>query len=270
MFDALRRHWPEYLMEAALLGLFMISACVFATLLEYPGSPVHQSIADPLLRRILMGIAMGLTAIALIFSPWGKQSGAHINPSITMSFLRLGKVNPWDALFYVGSQFLGAVAGVLLAVAVFGALLAHSSVNYVATAPGSGGPAVAFIAEFVISLILMFVVLIVSNTPNLARFTGLFAGALVAAYIAMEAPHSGMSMNPARSFGSAVPRQLWEFLWIYFTAPPMGMLLAAEVYLRLRGAHRVICAKLHHHNDKRCIFHCGYQMQPPSPEVTSA
>jgi aquaporin Z len=263
MVDAIRRHWPEYLMEAALLGLFMISACAFATILENPGSPVHQSIADPFLRRILMGIAMGLTAIALIFSPWGKQSGAHINPSITMSFLRLGKVNPWDALFYVGSQFLGAVAGVLLAAAVLGALLAHSSVNYIATVPGSGGPTVAFVAELVISFILMFVVLIVSNTPNLARFTGLFAGALVAAYIAVEAPHSGMSMNPARPFGSAVPPQLWKFLWIYFTAPPLGMLLAAEVYVRLKGVQKVICAKLHHHNDKRCIFlHCGYKMQP--------
>ena len=141
MVDAIRRHWPEYLIEGGLLGLFMISACAFATILEYPGSPVHQLIADPLLPRIFMGIAMGLSAIALIFSPWGKQSGAHINLSITMSFLRLGKVNPWDALFYVGSQFLGAVAGVLLAAAVLAALLAHSSVNYVATVPGSGGPA---------------------------------------------------------------------------------------------------------------------------------
>ena len=141
MLDALRHHWPEYLMEAAGLGIFMILAGVFGTILEYPGSPIRQAIADPLLRRSLMGIAMGLTAIGIIYSPWGKQSGAHINPSVTLTFFRLGKVEPWDALFYVGSQFLGAVAGVLLAAAVLGVLLAHSSVNYVATVPGSGGPA---------------------------------------------------------------------------------------------------------------------------------
>ncbi len=246
-------------MEAAGLGMFMISACVFATILEYPGSPVHQAVPDSFLRRIVMGIVMGLTAIGIIFSPWGKQSGAHINPSITVSFLRLGKIEPWDALFYVGAQFLGAIGGVLLVVTIVGVLVAHPSVNYVVTQPGTAGPAIAFLAEFVISFALMAVVLIVSNTPTLARYTGLFAGALVATYITVEAPLSGMSMNPARSFGSAVPPQLWQSLWIYFTAPPLGMLLAAEVYVRLRGAHRVICAKLHHHNDKRCIFHCGYR-----------
>ena len=262
MLDALRRHWPEYLMEAAGLGIFMISACVFAALLEHPGSPVHKSISDPLLRRFLMGIAMGLTAIGIIFSPWGKQSGAHINPSITVTFFRLGKIAPWDAFFYIVAQFVGAMAGVLLMGAIVRTLVAHPSVNYVATVPGAGGPAIAFIAELVISFILMSAVLIVSNTERLARYTGLFAGVLVATYISIEAPLSGMSMNPARSLGSAVIPQLWKFLWIYFTAPPLGMLLAAEVYLRLRGAHRVICAKLHHHNDKRCIFlRCGYKMQ---------
>lgn len=262
MFDALKRHWPEYLMEAAGLGIFMISACVFAILLEYPGSPVHQAISDPVFRRILMGAAMGLTAIGIIFSPWGKQSGAHINPAITLTFFRLGKIAPWDALFYVVAQFVGALIGVLLMAGTVRAVVAHPSVNYVATVPGTGGPAIAFIAEFVISFILMSVVLIVSNTQQLARYTGLFAGVLVATYITVEAPLSGMSMNPARSLGSAVFPQLWQFLWIYFTAPPLGMLLAAEVYLQLRGAHRVICAKLHHHNDKRCIFlHCGYKMR---------
>ena len=248
-------------MEAAGLGIFMISACAFATLLEYPGSPVHQGLPNPFLRRTLMGIAMGLTAIGIIFSPWGKQSGAHINPAITVTFFRLGKIEPWDAFFYVGAQFLGGVAGVLLATAVLGALLAHPSVNFVATLPGPGGAGIAFLAEFVISFGLMLVVLIASNTPNLARYTGLFAGVLVATYITVEAPHSGMSMNPARSFGSALPPQLWQFLWIYFTAPPLGMLLAAELYIRARGIQQVICAKLHHHNDKRCIFHCGYKTQ---------
>jgi hypothetical protein len=46
---------------------------------------------------------------------------------------------------------------------------------------------------------------------------------------------------------------------VYFTAPPLGMLLAAQVYLWLRGTHAVFCAKLHHDNDKRCIFRCNYK-----------
>src|SRR6516162_4081972 len=84
MIHALRTHWPEYLMEAAGLGLFMVSAGLFGTLLEYPQSPVHRAIADPFLRRTLMGVAMGLTAVGIIYSPWGKQSGAHINPATTL------------------------------------------------------------------------------------------------------------------------------------------------------------------------------------------
>ncbi len=256
MIDALTRHWPEYLMEAAGLGIFMISACVFVAILEHPASPVRQAISDPLLRRMLIGLAMGLTAIGIIYSPWGKQSGAHINPSVTLSFLRLGKVKVWDALFYTIAQFAGAIAGVLAAGMALGASIAHPSVNYATTVPGSAGLGVAFVAEFFISFGLMTAVLVVSNTHRLARFTGLFAGVLVATYITLEAPLSGMSMNPARTLGSALPAHDWTALWIYFTAPPLGMLLAAEAYLRVQGAQRIFCAKLHHQNTKRCIF-CG-------------
>ena len=193
MLDALKRHWPEYLMEAAGLGLFMISAAVFATVLEYPGSPLHKAIPDPLVRRALMGLAMGLTAIGIIYSPWGQQSGSHLNPAVTFTFFRLGKIEPPDALFYIMAQFAGGIAGVLLAQAALGMLIAHPSVNYVVTVPGLAGPTVAFLAEVIISLGLMLVVLIASNTRNLARFTGLFAGLLVATYITVEAPLSGMT-----------------------------------------------------------------------------
>jgi aquaporin Z len=114
MKQALRAHWPEYLMEAVGLMLFMISAGSFGTLLEYPESPVHQAIAAPFVRRSLMGLAMGLTAIALIYSPWGKQSGAHLNPATTLTFWRLGKVARWDACFYILAQFVGGLMGVLI------------------------------------------------------------------------------------------------------------------------------------------------------------
>ena len=258
MLDALRRHWPEYLMEAASLGTFMLSACVFATILEHPASPVRETLPDPLLRRALIGVAMGLTAVVLIYSPWGKQSGAHLNPSVTLSFFRLGKIEPWDALFYVLAQFGGGLMGVLLSALVVGNSLSDSSVRYAVTVPGGAGPGVAFMAELAISFVLMLVVLMVSNAGRLARFTGLFAGVLVATYITFEAPLSGMSMNPARTLGSALPAHTWTALWVYFTAPPLGMLLAAEVYLRLRGARAVLCAKLYHTQRTRCIFRCGY------------
>ncbi len=258
MLDSLKRHWPEYLMEAAGLGIFMISACLFVALLEYPDSPVHRVLADSTLRRVLIGIAMGLTAVGIVYSPWGKQSGAHLNPSFTLTFLRLGKVEGKDAMFYVIAQFIGGAAGVWLTAKVVGIPISHPSVNYVATVPGTFGPAVAFWAEFIISFLMMTVVLRVSNHPQLARYTGLFAGALVAIYIGFEAPLSGMSMNPARTLGSAFFSKVWTGLWIYFTAPPLGMLFAAEVYLTEKGKAGINCAKLHHQNNKRCIF-CEYR-----------
>ena len=258
MLDAIKKHWIEYLIEAGGLSVFMISACTFGALLEHPSSPVRQAIADSFTRRVLMGMAMGLTAIAIVYSPWGKRSGAHLNPAVTLTFFRLGKVEKPDALFYVLAQFVGGVAGVLIASALLSSVLSHPAVNYVATLPGASGLAVAFGAEVVITFLLMFTVLTISNRAKWARFTGLFAGALVATYIAFEAPLSGMSMNPARTLGSALSGNIWTALWIYFTAPPLGMLLAAEAYLRLPGAHRVFCAKLHHHNDKRCIFRCNF------------
>jgi aquaporin Z len=253
---AVRAHWPEYLMEAGELALFMIAACLVVAALEHPGSPLGRLLPNPLVRRVLTGIAMGLTAIAIVYSPWGKQSGAHFNPSVTLIFWRLGKVATWDAALYVLAQFAGGIAGVLLAATLLRGWIAHPAVNYVATLPGAGGASAAFVAELVISFGLMTVVLTVSNTPRLARYTGLFCGAVVALYISTEAPLSGMSMNPARSFGPALVGQMWMGLWVYFTAPPLGMLAAAETYVHFRGPQGVDCAKLHHQNDKRCIF-CG-------------
>src|SRR5438876_948134 len=169
MIRTLRDHWPEYLCEAAELGLFMISAGLFTILLWHPNSPIPNMIPSETVRRMLTGIAMGSTAIAFV---------------------------------------------------------------------------------------LMSVVLRVSNTPHIARYTGLFAGALVATYITLEAPFSGMSMNPARTFGSAFVGHLWTGLWIYFTAPVLAMQLAAMLYLHSKGV--VYCAKYHHYNRHRCIFNCRF------------
>lgn len=258
MWTALRAHWPEYLMEAALLGGFMISACAFAALLYHPGSPVAAQVPDAFARGALMGLAMGGTAVALVYSPWGKQSGAHMNPAMTLNFWRLGKIAPWDAAFYVAAQCGGGIAGVLAIRLLLGPAIADPSVNYVLTLPGAYGEAAAFFAEIAISGLMMLMVLTTANTPRLAPYTGWFAGLLVCLYIMFEAPLSGMSINPARSLGSAAAANQWTAFWIYVVAPPLGMYLATIVYGRVRGLHTVMCAKLHHQNEKRCIF-CEYQ-----------
>jgi aquaporin Z len=269
--NVLRRHYPEYLMEAAGLGCFMIVASSVTIILVHPASLVHQALVqggltDPLWRRLITGVAMGLTAIAIIYSPWGKQSGAHLNPVVTLTFFRLGKVKPVDAFFYILSQFSGGVLGLGLAAAILSRPfvklpegLAHPSISYIVTRPGAGGAGAAFLGELIISFGMMMMVLVVSNTPKLARLTGLFAGILIATYITLEAPLSGMSMNPARTLASAISAHNWTAIWVYFTAPPLGMLSASEVYIRWAGRQAVRCAKLNHHNNRRCIFRCGYR-----------
>lgn len=255
MIKALRLHWPEYLMEAAALAAFMVSACVFGALLWHPASPLRGVVADGLPRRGLMGLAMALTAVGIIYSPWGQQSGAHMNPAVTLTFLRLGKVAPWDAAWYVLAQFAGGLLGVFAAKAALGQALAHPAVNYVVTRPGVLGAQVAFLAELGIAFVMMATILVVSNS-SAERYTGLCAAALVAAFIIFEEPLSGMSLNPARTLGSAVPAMSFSALWVYFTAPPAGMLLAAQAFTSLGRARAVHCAKLHHENRRRCIF-CG-------------
>ncbi len=225
---ALRAHYPLYLAEAAELGAFMLSACFFTVLLFNPASTPIQ---NPWFARACMGTAMGLTAIAIIKSPLGRASGAHFNPAITLTFLRLGKIGAWDALFYIASQFLGGIAGVAFAGLLLGPRLA--AVHYAVTVPGLGGTPAALVAEIFMAALLMAVVLYTSSRPRLARYTTWFVGLLISLYILFLAPVSGFSINPARTLASALFAHTYTALWIYFTAPPLGMLLSAELFLQL-------------------------------------
>jgi aquaporin Z len=240
-------------MEALGLGLFMVSAGVFGTLFEYPSSAVRQAIPDALVRRALMGLSMGATAIALIYSPWGRRSGAHINPATTLTFFRLGRVSRRDAGAYVAAQVAGGLAGVVLVGALLGGAFLDPPVGALATVPGGAGVLVAFAAELAISFVLMLVVLTLGGT-RLAPYTGFVVGAMVCVYITFEAPLSGMSMNPARTLASAILAANYHGVWIYFTAPLVGMLLASEAHVRVTRRDRGGCAKLYH--ALPCIF-CG-------------
>ena len=163
-------------------------------------------------------------------------------------------MRPWDAFFYISSQFIGGLAGVLLLQVILRGSFTRPPVSYAATLPGPNGPTTAFLAEGLISFVMMSTILVVSNTKMLAKYTGLFAGLLVFAFITIEAPLSGMSMNPARTLSSALPAGAWQDLWIYFTAPVLGMLVAADVIRLVRGSAGVSCAKLNHETPRRCIF----------------
>jgi aquaporin Z len=254
--STVRGNWRIYAMDGALLGVFMISACVSCAIVEHPSSPVRQAISSDLLRRMLIGIAMGLTAICLIYSRWGRRSGAFMNPAMVISFVRLGRLNAIDAAGYIVAQFVGAAAGVIVSSALLGMWVRNPSVNYVVTVPGSYGLAAAWVGEFLIAALMIGMVMAVNKVPKLAPYTGCFAAALVALYITFEAPLSGMSLNPARTFGSAVVANVWTGWWIYLTAPVVGMCFGIELHRRFTANHVRLCGKLNHSRQVACFVRC--------------
>lgn len=250
-----KAHLPEYASEALALALFMVSACGFSVLLFHPLSPVPEAIPSGLARRGLMGLAMALTFLGNVYSPWGRRSGTHMNPAVTLTFWRLGKVARSDVFGYIAGQFIGGLAGTGLAALLFMPWVADQSVNYAVTVP-NGSVALALLAEIAMAALLMFTVRAVSSHPRVTDFTGVFAAALVATYITFESPLSGMSLNPARTVGSAAFANVWTAWWIYFLAPTAGMALGALLHRRL--STRDACAKLMHDSRYRCIF-CQHQ-----------
>ena len=226
---------------------------------------MHRAIDSPVLRRVALGALMVMVTAAIVYSPWGKRSGAHITPAVIWAFFRLGKIAPRDAVFYYTiAQFIGAVFVPTLLLLVLRQHFTHPDVHYAATQPGPMGVWPAFWGEFVITFILMMVLLIAVNSQRLEKFAGLLASLLVGSFIVVESPISGMSMNPARSVGSDFVRQAWPAIWLYFVAPVAVALLAAEVYCRFCTGRADSCIKLVHRHDRPCIF-CNYHQGATYP-----
>lgn len=209
----------------------MVSAGLFATLIDHPQLPVRHHIPSDLLRRFIIGISMGLTAFLIINSPFGKKSGAHINPSVTIVQYRLGNINANDAIFYIIFQMIGAAIGVLFIYLVMPHYFSSEPIDYIVTKPYAPSITTTFIAEFIISFILITVVLYSNTNKKLSAYTATFVAILITLFITFEAPFSGMSMNPARTFGSAIIANQWPSFWLYCLAPPLGM-ICGELFVR--------------------------------------
>ena len=201
-----------------------------------------------------------MLAALLTYSRWGRQSGAHFNPATTLTFFLLGKVRPWDALFYVLFQTLGAAAGLAAAALVFGHVLRSPRVEWLATYPTGMRAALPFAAEFLALFAVMSLILATGrhhagrplHRPCVAAAATFLLG------LFDVSASAGFSLNPARSLVSAVPSGHWDGFWIYLVAPPAGMALAAFVNRRVIPLPPMLCAKLVHDSGTRCI-HCGFR-----------
>ncbi len=219
-------------MEAlSLFGFVFIAACM-VMLLEYPGSPVMKTglVYHPAWRRIILGVVMGIY-IALTTLWAGKKSGAHANPVVTWAFFRLRRISPADTCAYIAAQFAGAVAAVLLLRLLFYKYFSDPNIDYTHAKPQAPHSLMqGFVAEFIITFIFVAALLFGSSAKKLDKYMGTVMGIILALFIIVELPFSSMSMNPARSFSGALAAGKWTEIWIYFTAPILGMLLASEAF----------------------------------------
>ncbi|GAA3979364.1 aquaporin [Hymenobacter antarcticus] len=244
MLLTLRRHWRHYLTEAAGLAVFVAVSGGAAVVFHHPVSAVARALGPQWVQRIGLGVVMGALVAALSYSPWGRRSGAHLNPAVTLGFWQLGHVQTVDALWYGLAQFSGALAASAAMARLLGPWFGHSLIHYNTTRPLAGphGWAVALVAETVISALLMLALLVALHSARLKKWAGALVGALLAVFIVVEAPLSGMSLNPARTLGTAVAAGQAPALWLYFVGPLVGMWGTAWGYGRYRR-HRYPAAR---------------------------
>jgi len=250
-------HWPEYGAELAgtAWNVFVgLSAVVFNMA---PGMPGGRFIPNASLRLLVTGLIFAGSGSLYTISPWGRLSGAHLNPSVTLAFWARGKVRSHDVLGYLAAQFLGGALGAWLLALVW---RGHAvDVGNGRTLPGVGWTTgETFVTEFAMTFSYVLAILCFVSRPRLMHWTPLMNWFVVAGLVWLAAPISGTSLNPARSFGPALVAGQWRDQWIYALAPPLGALLAAGVFPLLAVGGKVLTAKLFHSAHYRSIFKHPY------------
>jgi aquaporin Z len=240
IWNSFRKNRAHYLQEAIGLGIFMISACFFSAMLEGKDSAIHMAIPNGMIRLLTMGLLMGITALFIFYSPLTAPSGSHINPAVTLVFLRLGKICPWDAFFYMLFQLTGGLVAVYLMSSLLGHALTDQPVNYATTVPGRPGIIAAALMEGAIAFVMITMVLFTSDSERFKKNTRIIAGCLVCCNVIFAGPVSGFGMNPARTLASAIPAHTYTSLWIYLLMPFAGMLGATEFFLFVKNKQRHI------------------------------
>lgn len=212
-------------MAAEVFGTFALVFCG-------TGAIVINDQSGGTITHVGVALTFGLIVLSMIYAI-GDVSGCHLNPAVTFGFFIANRFERRKVFPYIVSQCLGAtLASITLR------LMFPTQETLGATTP-AGNAIQAFVLEFILTLILMFVILSVSTG---SKEKGVLAGVAVGSVIALEAlfagPISGASMNPARSLAPAFVSMRLDSLWIYLTAPVLGACAGVLVF---RCVHESDC-----------------------------
>ncbi len=230
---SLKPQWRRYAAELAGTAILVFFG-VGAVALDFAASsPVPHLIPAAWLRRLLPGALFGSAGALVAVSPLGRSSGAHLNPAISFAFWLQAKLGGSDLAGYVAAQCAGALLGISALVSIFS--LPLSQINDGATLPDPRLPIwVAFLGEVGATWVLVAAIFFMLGHRRTMVYTPLAVVLTVAVLVCLEAPLSGTSMNPARTFGPDLVRASFGWLWLYCIAPLLGAGLAVLSF-RLPG-----------------------------------
>ena len=242
-----RLHPALYVAEFIGTALLVLVGVSVVILMFGQGSPGARMIPSEGWRLFLTGGLFGSVGALIAVSPVGRISGAHINPAVTVAFWLEGKLAWRDAVFYILAQFAGSAAG---AWPLLGWGHMGRSVAFGATQPGTDVPIwAATLGETGVTFLLILAIFTMAAHPRTRRFTPLALPVVLSVLVWLEAPLSGASANPARSFGPALIARVPMDPWIYIVGPSLGAVLYAG-FVRLEAVRlpRVMVARLCHFN----------------------
>lgn len=195
------------------------------------GSVILNEEFNGIIQSFGIGVVFGVTVWFLV-QFFGRFSDCHINPAVTICFLATKAVSIKKALLYIVLQLFGTF------LASFFLHLVFENNKHLGNTLPSGSWLESFLFEFFLSFALILVVLFTISTHKLLRFAPLLIGFTVFLEAWLAGPVSGASMNPARSFGPAIVSGNISFLWLYFSAPILGMLFGLFVFNTLKNLQK--------------------------------
>ncbi|MFZ0996431.1 MAG: aquaporin [Candidatus Dormiibacterota bacterium] len=238
-------HWRVWTAEGLGTGILVLGGLSAVCLDFGAGSPMFHLVPSASLRLLITGLLFAGTGSLVAISPLGRLSGAHLNPSVTLAFWSSGHVSRSDLFGYLGSQLLGAILGAAVLRLSWGKVA--GSVQDGRTSPHPGVNVAAAVGiEALMTAILILAIFAFTSSAKTARWTPLGLWVVIALLVWRGAPYTGCSLNPARSLGPAVISGDFGSLWIYLVGPPLGALLAAQLFLKAPLGLRPVTAKLYH------------------------